>query len=115
MVQVIIDNEYVNLSFRHVKRTKQEKVDYPLLTVAIIKKNNNIRAAFSGLWGFPFRSNEVEKHINDTSISLDERIDDVINHLSDSISNDILASSEYRKFVLRNTLKDMLENMEGVK
>lgn len=115
IVQVMIDNEYINLPFKHIKRTKQERVDYPLLTAVIIKKDNDIRAAFSGLCGFPFRSNEVESYLNDTKTNLDMRIDNVINHLSDSISNDILASSEYRKFVLRNTLKDMLENMEGVK
>ncbi len=115
IVQVLVDNEYVNLPFKHIKRTKQEKVDYPLLTLVLMKKDNNIRAAFSGLCGFPFRSEEVEKHLNDSNVRLETKIDNVINLLSNSISSDILSSAGYREFVLRNTLTEMLEEMKGVK
>lgn len=115
IVQVLVDNEYVNLPFKHIKRTKQERVDYPLLTLVLMKKDNKIRAAFSGLCGFPFRSEDVEKHLNDANIDLKTRIGNVINLLSNSISSDILSSSGYREFVLRNTLTEMLEEMEGVK
>lgn len=115
IVQVLVDNEYVNLPFNHIKRTKQERIDYPLLSVTMLKEGNDIRAAFSGLSGFPFRSEEVEKHLNDVNIELKTRINNVINLLADSISSDILGSAEYREFVLRNTLTEMLEEMKGVK
>lgn len=115
IVQAITDNVYINLPFKHVKRTKQERVDYPLLTSVLMKKDNKIRAAFSGLCGFPFRSEKVEKHLNNTNIELKIKIDNVINLLSNSISSDILGSAGYREFVLRNTLAEMLEEMEGVK
>jgi hypothetical protein len=53
VTQFIIDKDYLSLPYNHIKKTKNEKIDYPLLTIASLKKENTLRLAFSGLCSFP--------------------------------------------------------------
>lgn len=114
IVQFIIGKEYTFLPFVHVKKTKNEKIDYPLITVAAIKKDNRIRLATSGVCGFPFRSIQIEDYLNDKDVLLETRITNVLNHLPAPISNDLSGSDSYRKFALHNTLVNTLETLEGI-
>ncbi len=47
------------------KEQKNEKIDYPLITMAGLKKDNKVHIAFSGLCEYPFRSNIIEDILND--------------------------------------------------
>ena len=40
----------------HIKKTTNEKIDYPLISICAIEKNNNLCVAFSGACCYPFRS-----------------------------------------------------------
>ncbi|MGP7817803.1 FAD binding domain-containing protein [Niallia sp. 01092] len=111
-VQALIEKKYITAPFVTVKKRQQWETGYPLITAAALKINNQIRIAFSGLCPFPFRSQTIEKTINDQSLKLNEKLDTVINHLPTPILDDIEGSSEYRLFVLRNLLKDILEVLE---
>lgn len=82
------------------------------LSLAALEKDNHIRTAFSGVCEFPFRSDEIEMLLNDSAISKEERINQVINHLPGPVVQDIHASVAYRLFVLKNVLTDTLEAME---
>lgn len=114
IVQVIIDERFLSLPYSHVKRTKNEKIDYPLITMAALKDSNKISAAFSGLCEYPFRSLEIEEILNDNSISRDEKIKKTIENIPDKILYDISGSSEYRKFMLHNMLSELFDEFEGV-
>lgn len=114
IVQFIIGREYTTLPFIHVKKTKNEKIDYPLLTIAAIKKDNRIRLAMSGICSFPFRSAQVEEYLNEKNISQELRVTNAINNLPAPVLNDVSASDSYRKFVLKNTLISTLETLEGM-
>lgn len=114
IVQFIIGKEYTALPYVHVKKTKNEKIDYPLISIAALKKDNMIRLAMSGVCNFPFRSMQVEEYLNDKNVSWDIRINNAINHLPAPILNDISGSDIYRKFVLKNTLLNTLETLEVV-
>jgi len=114
IVRFEIQKEYTALPYIHVKKTKNEKIDYPLLTIAALKKGNTIRLGMSGLCRYPFRSEKVENHLNDSSISYEERCSRVLKALPSDVLNDISGSGEYRKFVLKNTLMNILEKMEGM-
>ncbi|WP_353097489.1 FAD binding domain-containing protein [Tissierella praeacuta] len=114
LVQVIIDKKFLQLPYSHVKRTKNEKIDYPLITMTSLKDNERISVAFSGLCKHPFRSIEIEEILNDRSISKDKRIRKVINIIPYEILHDISGSSEYRKFVLYGMLYELLNKFEGV-
>jgi CO/xanthine dehydrogenase FAD-binding subunit len=113
LIKIITEKEYVDLPFEAVKRTKQERVDYPLISIAAVMKNNQIRAAFSGVCAYPFRSREIEDGLNNEALG-DKKMDIFMSLIPGSILSDIQGSAEYREFVLRNTLSDILERM-GVK
>ncbi|NME99395.1 FAD binding domain-containing protein [Aneurinibacillus aneurinilyticus] len=113
LVQVITDKNYINLPYVVTRKTKIQKVEYPLATIAAIKRKEQIRTAFSGVCSFPFRSLEMEKELNDRSVPLRVRIDRAISHLPGPLLSNVEGTAEYRKFVLGNTLEDILEILEG--
>jgi CO/xanthine dehydrogenase FAD-binding subunit len=111
--QFLINKEFLNLPFVHVKKRKQWDIGYSLLTVAALKKGEDIRVAFSGLCPFPFRSLEIEQAINDRNLSIEERVEKSLAYLPEPILNDEEGSAGYRLFVLKNTLEDIIVELEG--
>jgi CO/xanthine dehydrogenase FAD-binding subunit len=112
LIKVTIGTQYLPLPFFHVKKTKNEKIDYPLITAEGLKKDGMIRAAFSGLASFPFRDIGVEAILNDAALSFEQRADQIVLALSDSIQNNLSGSAEYRKYVLKDTMINALEAMK---
>ncbi|MBZ9686852.1 FAD binding domain-containing protein [Clostridium estertheticum] len=113
LFQLTTDMSYSNLPHVCIKKTKQEKIDYPLISMAALKKNNNIQMAFSGVCAYPFRSIEMEEYINNKTVSKEKRIEQAISHLPAPIFGNIQGSSEYKKFVLKNLLDYTLETLDG--
>ncbi|MED0903446.1 FAD binding domain-containing protein [Bacillus nitratireducens] len=113
LLQVLTDIEYIGLPFYSVKKRKLEKIDYPLITLAALKKGNEIRMAFSGLCAFPFRSTAMEIAINNNQMSVEDKIENTVLYIPAPVLDDIRGSRDYRLFVLRNILRDMLEHFEG--
>lgn len=97
----------------HVKRTTNEKIDYPLVSMAAMKMNNKLRLAFSGICSYPFRSFAMEDVLNDVSLSYDERIEKAVELLPEPAYNDVESSGEYRIFVLKNTIQSLLEELSN--
>lgn len=104
LVQVLTYKEYLSLPHDEVKKTRLDKIDYPLVSVAALKKDGLFRIAVSGLCAFPFRSTIIENEINNQKLDLKERVNNTIRHLPAPILTDIHASAEYREFVFKNTL-----------
>lgn len=113
LFQLATEMSYSTLPYISVKKTKQGKMQYPLISMAAIKKNNNIQMAFSGVCSFPFRSVEMEEYVNNKTIIKEQRIEQAISHLPAPIFGNIQGSSEYKKFVLRNLLEYTLETLDG--
>ncbi len=113
IVRFALEKEYTALPFVHVKKTKNEKIDYPLVSIAATKQNDKLRIAFSGVCGFPFRSSQIEGSLNDTNSSRETRVNNVLNQLPAPVLNDVGGSDKYRKFVLKNVLMTTLETLEG--
>ncbi|WP_434284063.1 FAD binding domain-containing protein [Clostridium botulinum] len=113
LFQLSTEISYSNLPYISVKKTKQGKMEYPLISMAALKKNNNIQMAFSGVCSFPFRSMEMEKYINNKTLAKEQRIEQAISHLPAPIFGNIQGSSEYKRFVLRNLLEYTLETLDG--
>lgn len=68
-----------------------------------------MRVALSGLCPFPFRSQKVEASLNKREWPIKDRVSSALSDLPGPILNDVEGSSEYRLFVLRNLLHDVLE------
>ena len=113
LIQLSIDRSFAGLPYANIKKTRQEKVDYPLTAISLIAKDKQVRAAFSGLCQYPFRLAEIEDDLNNGSVSLNERIDKVFSHLPGPVLDDILGSSGYREFVARNALEEAMTMLEA--
>lgn len=111
LVQIITDQSYIGLPYVVMRKTKIQKVEYPLTTIAAIKRMGRIRTAFSGVCSFPFRSLEMEEDLNDRSVPLEIRVNRAISHVPAPLLSNVEGSAEYRKFVLTNTLTDTLEKL----
>ncbi|HWQ51541.1 MAG TPA: FAD binding domain-containing protein [Terriglobales bacterium] len=93
----------------HLKKTANEKIDYPLVSVAAIKKGDALRAAFSGICPYPFRSGEIEAVLNDGALSPAQKAKKAAGLLPESPVSDAEGSGEYRLFVFENTIRELLE------
>ncbi|MBM7644214.1 xanthine dehydrogenase molybdenum-binding subunit [Scopulibacillus daqui] len=113
IVQFLTDRSILSLPFFTVKKRKLDVIDYPLLTLAAIKKDEHIRVAVSGLCAFPFRSEAIETILNNRSMPKELRIKEAVDRLPAPVLNDWIASAEYRRFVFQNTLMEMFTALEG--
>lgn len=110
---VLIEEKYLKMPYASIKRRKQWDIGYPLVTVAAIKTEEEIRMAFSGVSPFPFRSTEMELVLNDQAFSVEERAEKAVQFVPAPVLNDVEGSAEYRLFVLKNTIIDAIRQLEG--
>lgn len=96
----------------HIKLTAQEKIDYPLVSIAALIKDNFLRIAFSGVCSFPFRSQQIEIVLNNKSLSISERAERAASLIPEEYS-DRAGSAEYRRFVFKNAIEELLEEWEN--
>lgn len=113
LVQVLTPKTDVLLPYYHIKRRQQWETGYPLITAAALKKEGKIRAAFSGVCPFPFRSVEMEQVLNNTELSTEERSEQALQMVPNLILNDTEGSKQYRLFVLKTILKEILLELGG--
>lgn len=114
IVQVLTNKKYLDLPYQVIRKTALSKIDYPLFTLAAMRKDAGIRLALSGLVGFPFRSRVIEQDVSEPNQAYELRISNALAHLPGLVLNDLRGSADYRLFVLRNTLMDVLAQLEGV-
>jgi CO/xanthine dehydrogenase FAD-binding subunit len=113
IVQVQVPAWALNAPYYHIKKTAREKIDYPLVNVTALCEGNEMKAAFSGVCAFPFRSDEIDRVLSDRMLSVQARVDSVQAMLPDKPHSDAEASGEYRLFVLKKTLHELLEAWEN--
>lgn len=112
IVQLCIPAWALSARHFHVKKTANEKIDYPLVSASALCKDNQLRLGFSGICSYPFRSQPIETLINDRTKTIDERVEQLPALLPEPPRSDREGSAEYRLFVLRNTLRALLEEWE---
>lgn len=113
IVQLRTSEKYLNLPYIHVKKTKQDKITYPLVTICALKTDEQIRAAFSGVGDYPFRCNNMERALNDKSLPIETRVNQAIGVIPVRVRNDIEGSADFRRFILKNLLTSIVSNLEG--
>ncbi len=119
LVQVQIGRECCEAPFISLKKTSdgnvsypQDKIGYPVVSAAGLKFGGKIRAAFSGLCVFPFRSAAIEDVLNREGLSRDEKLSLAVENLPAEIHDDINGSAGYREFVLKNMIAEILERLD---
>lgn len=113
LVQILVEKAYAAYQYISIKKTKASKVGYPVVSLAAVAKDSQLRAAFSGVCAYPFRSIQMEAALNDTSLPIEKRIKQALLLLPAPIIDDIQASRDYREFVLLNALKDAMDAFKG--
>ena len=114
IVQIITDSKFTGYPCTHYKKTKHSSVNYPIISLATLIKDGGIRVAFSGVCDFPFRSMDLEQELNDATNTFQKRVENSLKQLPGPIMDDMHASQDYRKMVLKSLLMETLEKAEGV-
>lgn len=96
----------------HVKKTAQEKLDYPLLSILALIQDDRLRVAFSGICAFPFHSLQIDEVLNNRSDIIADRVQAIPSLLPGEVKTDSEASANFRLFVLKRTLSNLLEEFE---
>lgn len=109
-----IDKKWLSAPYIHVKKTKNEKIDYPLLTLVAVLEGGCVRMAFSGLCEFPFRSSGIEDILNDPDCTISEKAERITHQLPGPYLDNLDGSAEYRSFVLKNTVHKALQELGGM-
>ena len=112
VVQVHIPSWSLTARHFHAKKTANEKIDYPLVSLCALFRGDYLCAAFSGVCPFPFRSGQIEAVLNDRSLPPEVRAEKALKLLPSQPHSDVEASGAYRLFVLKNTLTALLEDWE---
>lgn len=115
ILQANVNKKYIYLPYFNKRKEKQGEIDYPLFHLVGLKVDGQIRFAFSGICSYPFRSIELEKILNDSTMSYEERAISVVNNLPTSIRNDIYSSNDFREFLLKDAIINALIELEGDK
>lgn len=112
LLQIEIDKKYVDLPYYNERKERQGKIDYPLLHLAVLKVEEQIRFAFSGICPYPFRSLELEKVLNNRAMSIEDRAKYAAENLPTNARNDIYASSEFRIYLFEKAIINALRKLE---
>jgi CO/xanthine dehydrogenase FAD-binding subunit len=113
LVQMFVETKYADLPYMSIKERQQWDTGYPLVTIAALKTEGNIRVAFSGVCSFPFRSAEIEEVLNHKETPLEARIQTALEYIPAPILSDGEGSDRYRKFVIKNLLFDIFAELGG--
>ncbi|MCC5910177.1 MAG: FAD binding domain-containing protein [Clostridiaceae bacterium] len=113
LLQVEIPKKDTELPYYHERKEKQGEIDYPLVHVVALKKEERIKAAFTGICAFPFRSPEIEEILNDKNLSFEERAKKVVDKLPSNSRDDVFASKDFREFLMERSIIHTLKNLEG--
>ncbi|MFB0830553.1 xanthine dehydrogenase family protein subunit M [Brevibacillus laterosporus] len=112
LLQITVDKQITTMPYRSEKRTKIDRIGYPIVSLAAIHNQGEIQVAFSGICTFPFRSKEVERALNDQTLSLEDRVRSAIHKFPEAIMADHHASASFREFIVHNLILDTIESFE---
>jgi CO/xanthine dehydrogenase FAD-binding subunit len=112
VVQVEVESQSTGLPWRHVRREKGTRTDYPIVSLSFLKFEGTLRMAASGLCNFPFRSLEIEDTVNDRKSPIESRVVKALTQLPAPVRDDQRASAEYRAHLFTRAAVESISEME---
>ncbi len=98
------------------RRTRDSRVDYPVVTLCAVRASGEIRVAVGGAYGYPVRSPEAEAALNGTAGEPTRRaaayLDALVAAAGTTMGNDMRASGEYRRHLLSLLLTRAVSQLE---
>jgi CO/xanthine dehydrogenase FAD-binding subunit len=113
LVSVRVPRAATKLPFRHFRRERSGRTDYPLLTACLLSAEGRLRLAVSGVATYPLRPAPAEQALNAKGLPPVERARRAVQTLAGEIREDFRASAKYRKFLLELGLVEAVESPEG--
>lgn len=108
IVKFTIRRYFTKLPYVHVKKTSAEKIGYPLLTACALRMDEELRVAFSGVCAYPFRSPDIERILKNRQVPPETMADLCLQNLPAPVHDDITGKANYREFVFKETLVNLL-------
>ncbi len=105
ILKVSLNNRYTSYPYAHIKKTKAEKIGYPLVSVAAFNMDGTLKLAASALCSFPFRFKDIP--ITDMQPPM-EIIHNLEIGLPEPILNDLEGSAAYRQFIFEKTTEKII-------
>ena len=108
-----VDESFLSMPWAHAKRTRGDKIDYPVVTIAALRAPDGLRFALSGALAYPFRDPALEQIFSDARSSPSARAKEILRRLPEPIPSDALAGADWRAFQIRRALECAIERLEG--
>jgi CO/xanthine dehydrogenase FAD-binding subunit len=112
VVRFTVKKSFASTPYFYRRKTQYTRVDYPLVTGCFLKKDGAIRMALSGACSFPVRSKGAEEIINDYTLDLETKPDEVVKAIHVPIKDDFRATSGYRRMLLKDMIGQALKGLE---
>ncbi|MGB3366652.1 MAG: FAD binding domain-containing protein [Acidaminobacteraceae bacterium] len=112
LVAIKVKKTSVSKNYYRERKVKIGEIDYPIFHIVISEERGVLRAAFSGVTGFPIRSDELDKILS-ASKSHAEISEEIIANFPYPIREDIKASKAFRTKLLKDSIKDGLDYIGG--
>jgi CO/xanthine dehydrogenase FAD-binding subunit len=112
LLQLEVREEMIGLPDWTRRREKHGPVDYPLYHLVSLNNQGKLRFSVSGLCAFPFRSEELERSLNDQDLTIKEKLKSAGDLLPGQIRDDDRGSAAYRKSLFEKDLEQLFSEME---
>ena len=108
ILMVSLEKRFAAYPFAHIKKTKAEKIGYPLVSVAALIADGMLKLGASALCSYPFRFKDI--------LIADKQPTIVIQELESGRPEPILSDLEgfvgYRQFIFEKTVEEILQELE---
>jgi xanthine dehydrogenase molybdenum-binding subunit len=96
----------------YVRHTKDARIDYPLVSLAMLRDGDRVRAAVSGTASYPVARDDMDELLSGSG-DPEERAAEAAGLLDGSIRTDMRGSADYRRFLFEDALAKGLRELEG--
>lgn len=105
----------------YFRRTKEARLDYPLATIAVVRRGERFRIASTGTFGFPTRGEAAEGVVSEVGTSIATMTDEELRTLAATAwdaegldyKDDMRGSGEYRREIAIHALAEGLRVLTG--
>jgi len=105
IIKVSLDAKFASLPYAHIKKSKTEKIGYPLVSLSALHSDGNLCLAASGLCEHPFRFNDIQI---DNGQSAYEIVQQLQQGIPAPVLDDMEGSSRYRIFIFQRTAENII-------
>jgi xanthine dehydrogenase molybdenum-binding subunit len=111
IISVTVPSEAAAAPWVHRRKTKDSRIDYPIMTLCAARLGGSIRFAVSGVHGYPLRSAAAEEAIRTSGGDPGERAHAGVRAIDARPKDDFRASGEYRQVLFTHALTDAVEEL----